>query len=172
MRRLLSWDYSGPAGYFITFVTYKRRKILGRLVNGKLTWTPAAYICQYYWRQLAKDNTSCALDAFVVMPDHVHGIIWIKDVPRGVQGSLIHESANKWEKSALSRRHMMLGLLIGKFKMQAAKYVNLLNGTTGSSLWKKGYYERIIRNDHALWNIRAYIANNSKKWEKKYGRYS
>ncbi len=172
MRRLLSWDYSDPAGYFITFVTHKRRKNLGQLVNGKLSWTPAAYVCEYYWRQLAKENTRCALDAFVIMPDHVPGITWIKDVPRGVQGSLIHESVNEGETAAHSRRNMMLSLLIGKFKMQTAKHVNLLNGTTGSSLWKKGYYERIIRNEHALWNIRAYIANNPKKWERKYCRYS
>ncbi len=135
MRRLSSWDYSAPAGYFITIVTHKRRKVSGKLVNGKLEWIPQAFICHYYWKKLQRNNHSCALDAFVIMPDHFHGIIWVKYVPKEPFGGVIHELPHEAEQFvAHQRRTMMLVKLVGKFKMQSAKHVNLFQNSSGKAL--------------------------------------
>lgn len=169
MRRLSSWDYSAPAGYFITIVTHKRKKVFGQLIAGKLEWTPQAFICHYYWKELQRKNPACALDAFVIMPNHVHGIIWVKYVPNEPSRAEIHEFPYTEEQFvAHQRRTMMLVKLVGKFKMQSAKHVNLFQNTSGNPLWKRGYHEHIIRNQRALSSIRFYIAQNPRKWEIRY----
>ena len=95
-------------------------------------------------------------DAFVVMPNHIHGIIFINV-------GAIHESP--LQKPRITRpRHMLLPKIIGYIKMNSAKKINTLRATSGTPLWQRNYYEHVIRNETDLEEIREYIENNPPKW--------
>jgi REP element-mobilizing transposase RayT len=98
------------------------------------------------------------MDVFVVMPNHVHGIIFIVE-PVGS----IHEST--LPKTIRERRAMLLPKIVGRFKMNSAKRINELRGTPGLSVWQRNYFEHIVRNDKSLNHIREYIATNPERWQ-------
>src|SRR3989344_7083928 len=80
--RLGSWDYSWNGYYFITICIKKRQKILGTITGNKMRLSRQGYIVKKLWRDLIK-HYRCSLDAFIIMPDHIHGIIIIKDSTLG-----------------------------------------------------------------------------------------
>ncbi len=100
-------------------------------------------------------------DEFVVMPNHVHGIIWIVDDV----GTTNHVGATG--RSLLRPRGpaaRSLGSFIAGFKSAVTKRINARRGTPGMPVWQRNYYEHIIRNERALNAIRRYIAENSLRW--------
>jgi putative transposase len=115
-------------------------------------------IVQECWNDLAKYYPTIELDAFVVMPNHVHGIVVIMD-PVGS----IHEST--LPKTAAERRAMLLPKIIGRFKMNSAKGINELRASPGAPIWQRNYYDHIVRNDKSLHRIREYIAANPQQWQ-------
>jgi REP element-mobilizing transposase RayT len=106
------------------------------------------------WHSLETRYKEVILDEFVIMPNHIHGIIFI-DKPV----EIIHELSLPKE-----RRKMLLPKVIGYFKMNSAKLINQLQATQGQSVWQKNYYEHIIRDEVSLTKIREYIVNNPLKW--------
>jgi putative transposase len=91
------------------------------------------------------------------MPNHVHRIIVLTE-----QVGAIHESPLQMKQ--YQRRIMKLSKIIGRFKMITAREINILRNTIGIPVWQCGYYERIIRNEKKLDNIRDYIVSNPIKW--------
>jgi putative transposase len=116
-------------------------------------------IIQSVWDGLAQIHDGIELDAFVVMPNHAHGVIVVGD-PVGA----IHESPVRIARIA-DRRRMLLAKLVGRFKMISAKRINDLQSTQGQPVWQRNYYEHIIRDDDSLNRIRQYIADNPAQWE-------
>lgn len=161
--RLKGWDYSTHAAYFITICTKNREHFFGEIVGGELQETEQSKICQNVWDDLPNHYPHCILDAFVIMPNHVHGIIIIQDRIPIVE--TIHELSLQGEKSNKFRRNMLVPKIIGRFKMQTAKKINLYQKTEGFPFWQKNYHDRIIRNEDELCRIREYIANNPLAWE-------
>ncbi len=120
------------------------------------------------WNDLPNHYANVELDAFVVMPNHVHGIIIILENLVGADHDLpdtgaIHESP--LPKTTIERRRMLLPKIIGRFKMNSAKRINQIRRTPGMSIWQRNYFEHIIRDDNALTRIRDYIINNPQQWE-------
>ena len=113
---------------------------------------------KFTWFDLPNHNPNIQLDAFVVMPNHIHGIIIIND-----DVGAIHESptTNEYTKQ---RRLMTLPKIIGCFKMNSAKQINQLRQTPGIPVWLRNYYEHVIRNEYELTQISEYIQNNSLQW--------
>ena len=93
------------------------------------------------------------------MPEHFHGIIHITE--EHVRAT--HELPLHGEER-LSRQHMLLPQIIGYFKMQTAKRINLLRGTPGQPFWQRNYYEHVIRNERELEAISDYIIANPANW--------
>ena len=106
------------------------------------------------WEWLAVQRPYVALDEYVVMPNHFHGIIVISDQCMG--GSRTAHS---------SMPHKPLGRLVGAFKTVSTKRINLARNTPGQPIWQRNYYEHVIRNDRELTDVREYIVNNPIKWE-------
>ncbi|MFW5862249.1 MAG: transposase [Spirochaetota bacterium] len=133
------------------------------------------------WLEIPMHYTNVSLDEYIIMPDHVHGIIIINDVTNGTVGA-IHESppqrissqqpispfpkndTNGTDEYKKQRRKMTLPKIIGRFKMNTAKQINQLRQTPGTTVWQRNYYEHIIRDEHELNRIRHYIAQNPAKW--------
>jgi putative transposase len=96
------------------------------------------------------------LDEFVVMPNHLHGIIFIEELDVGATGGSPFRSGP---------RRRSLGSFVSGFKSATTKQINALRQTPGVLVWQRNYYEHVIRNEQSLDRIREYIANNPARWD-------
>jgi REP element-mobilizing transposase RayT len=156
--RLPDYDYSEAGAYFVTLCTKDRTHVFGEILKGEMCLNPLGGIVHECWNDLPNHYAAIELDAFVVMPNHVHGIIFIVD-PVGP----IHEST--LPKTTRERRTMLLSKTIGRFKMNSAKRINEMRDTSGTPVWQRNYFEHIVRNDKSLNRIREYIAANPHRWQ-------
>ncbi|WP_026370681.1 transposase [Kallotenue papyrolyticum] len=159
--RLKGYDYAQPGAYFITICTQHRACLFGEVVDGEMRLNDYGKIVEFTWHDLVNHISGIMLDAFVVMPNHVHGIVIITDGP-GVVGAG-SEPAPTTPATAHTARHG-LPEIVRQFKTFSARRINALRGTPGVSVWQRNYYEHIIRNDEALERIRRYILENPARW--------
>ena len=122
----------------------------------------------YQW--LAQRYPYLALDEWIIMPNHFHGIMVIsgrggsRTTPPLTRHDLVLTDKNLPINPELKQKP--LGRLIGAFKTVSTKQINILWCTPGLKVWQRNYYEHIIRNEKALTNIRQYIVNNPLSWQK------
>ena len=150
--RLKGYDYSQAGAYYVTIATHERRVLFGDVVDGEMRLNESGQLVVDVWEWLAARHSYVELDSYVVMPNHLHGIIVIDDPRRG-------------DSRIAPTRHKPLGRLVGMFKTVTTKQVNLAQGTPGQRLWQRNYYERVIRNDEEWNRVREYIAANPTQWE-------
>jgi REP element-mobilizing transposase RayT len=184
--RLQDYDYSSEGAYFVTMCTQNRECLFGEIVNGQMILNGHGKIVEQCWNDLPNHYDNIELDAYVIMPDHFHGIIFIVSVNSvnsvdsvnavdsvdsvdSVAVGAIHEMARQrlqqqQQQQQQQRRKMLLPKIVGRFKMNSAKQINQMRNTPGISVWQRNYYEHIIRNDKSLENIRNYIINNPVQW--------
>ncbi|MCK9357873.1 MAG: transposase [Dehalococcoidia bacterium] len=146
--RLAAYDYSMPGAYFVTICTYARECSLGHVVDGALRLTCAGGIVEQSWQWLSTRYPYVTLDAFVLMPNHLHGILFLD--PPGSQSP------------ALPRKP--LGRLVAAFKTLSAHRINSISATPVRPMWQRSYYEHVVRDDSSLDRIRDYIACNPQQW--------
>ena len=122
------------------------------------------------WKEIPLYFPSIELDEFVVMPNHVHGIIAIVRMMGLASamflGGAIRESPRLDRDDPVWRRRMLLPKIIGRFKQNSAKQINILRGTSGMPVWQRGYYDHIIRDNDSWARIRDYIIRNPQRWER------
>jgi len=159
--RLQNYDYSSEGAYFVTMCTQNRECLFGEIVNGEMVLSEYGKIVEQCWFNLPNHYDNIELDAYVIMPDHFHGIIFITGSVVGA----IHELPQR--ESPRQRRKMLLPKIIGRFKMNSAKQINQIRNTPGVSVWQRDYFEHIIRDVKSLENIRNYIVQNPSKWNDK-----
>ncbi len=158
--RLRGYDYTQPGAYFITIVTHERACLFGNVVNGAMQLNPLGEIVRAEWFKTAELRPSVQLDAdeFVVMPNHIHGIIWIvDDVGARRRRAPTGEQFGKPVPGSIPT-------IVRAFKSAATKRINALRGTPGAPVWQRNYYEHVIRNDADLRHIRDYIQTNPARW--------
>jgi putative transposase len=156
--RLQNYDYSQPGSYFVTICTFKKDTIFGKIVDNEIRLSEAGRIVQSIWEYLPIRYPNIEINAFVVMPNHIHGIIMI--VKDGV--GAIHELP--LHQSRIQRRKMLLPKVIGYMKMKTSKQINFMRGTPGKRVWHRNYYEHVFRNEEELFNLRQYILSNPVLW--------
>lgn len=147
--RLRGFDYTRNGAYFVTILTHRRWPLFGRVVGGVMRLSEAGWLTQAAWADLPIHYPQVMLDAWVIMPDHVHGVLWLTGEGGGPDVAM--------------RRHG-LSEIVRAFKTFSARRINEWRGVSGVPVWHRNYYERIIRNDDALWRIRRYIAGNPTRW--------
>ena len=103
------------------------------------------------WMEIPEHFPVVDLDEFIVMPNHIHGIVLI-DCERARHASPLQQAPS-------------LGTVVGAFKSAASRRINLHRATPGEPVWQRNYHEHVIRNEKSLSEIREYIANNPLKWE-------
>ena len=185
--RLQGYDYSQPGAYFVTICAHHRECLFGTIVHEKMALNEFGSIARDAWVDLPNHYQRVQLDAFIVMPNHVHGIIGLSDGvglehagvnPGGAihvvgagseptrHGGAIHESPRpeSYKQMITRRRRMLLPKIIGRFKMNSARQINILRETSGLPVWQRNYFERIIRDEKQHNAIRTYIANNPVRW--------
>ncbi|AFZ27114.1 transposase [Cylindrospermum stagnale PCC 7417] len=164
--RLRGYDYSQAGAYFITICTNKRKCLFGNIANNEVNLNELGNIVLDFWYSLPSKYPNIELDEFIIMPNHLHGIIVITDLET-IYKSHSQQLTNVGtihELSLRERRNILLPKVIGYFKMNAAKAINQKISASGTSLWQGNYYEHIVRNESELERIRQYIVNNPLKW--------
>jgi REP element-mobilizing transposase RayT len=152
--RLQGYDYSQAGAYYVTIVTDGREMLFGAVVDGEMKLNEFGEIISEKWQWLETQYEYVELGEWVVMPNHLHGILVIYDDGRG--GSRSAPTAPIKRKP--------LGGLIGAFKTVSTKHINLLWDTEGQVIWQRNYYEHIIRNEPEMDRITRYIESNPSAW--------
>jgi putative transposase len=144
--RVAKKDYSQVGRYFVTICTHGRDCLLGEIEKGEAKLTSAGRMVQSTWDALPAHFPHSFLDAFVVMPNHIHGILVLQ------------------ESDPSSAPRHSLAELIRALKSFSARRINRRRGTPGAHVWQRNYYERVVRDENELEKIRRYIADNPSKW--------
>jgi putative transposase len=160
--RLAQYDYALAGAYFVTVCAHERACLFGDVVDSDMRLNEAGRLVQAAWDELPGRFPGVELDAFVTMPNHVHGIIVIV---RGAaeRGAGIVAAGPGAASSAPTSPTATLGDVMRAFKSISALYVNRQLNRSGS-LWQRNYYERIIRDEAELHRMREYIKTNPARW--------
>jgi putative transposase len=123
-------------------------------------------IMQEEWSGSAVVRSNLKLDAFVIMPNHIHGLITLtEEAPVGATRRIAPTTAvptrAKRPRGPISGS---IGAIIGQFKSLTAKHINNLRGTSGALVWQRNYYEHVIRNDDEMNRAIQYITDNPSRW--------
>ena len=155
------YDYSSDGAYFVTICTREREALLGEVIDGVMHLNDAGRLVDGIQHGLSHHFSNVELDEWMVMPNHVHGIIRIV----GEGFSRPEQDANEGARTAPLRRRT-LGQVVAYFKHQSTKAINVCWGDPNPAvpIWQRNYYERIIRNDDELNRIRQYIRDNPSNW--------
>jgi putative transposase len=147
--RLRGYDYAQPGAYFVTICTQDRHALFGGIAGGALRLNDAGRMVERWWDELNRKFRSVVTDTFVVMPDHIHGIIVIA--------------------AGGDANDVSLSMIIQWFKiMTTTEYIRHVKQSGwmpfNRRVWQRNYYEHIIRDDEALDRLRRYIATNPARW--------
>jgi len=165
--RLAHYDYTQAGAYFITLCAFQRELSFGEIVSGEMRLSKAGQIAAAEWERSAIVRPNVALDVFVVMPNHLHGIIVLMDTPVGATRRStvdVPSTVGAHSRAPLHRPPRSLGSFVAGFKSAVTKRINALRGTPGRPVWQRNYYEHVIRDEHDLARIREYIAGNPARW--------
>ena len=161
--RLRGYDYTQPGAYFVTICTHDRICLFGRVVKEDMRLNEFGEIVRECWLMIPHHFPHTALDAFIIMPNHVHGIIWIVNAASDDNVGATHASPLRLP-SPRGPKRKSIGAIVGSFKSVVTKRINQKRGTPGLPVWQRNYYEHIVRNDESLNRIRQYIAENPLRW--------
>ncbi|HEX9739916.1 MAG TPA: transposase, partial [Ignavibacteriaceae bacterium] len=154
--RLKDWDYSTPWWYYVTICTKDMKCRFGEIRNGKMIYNQIGKKAVEYFENIPKHFLSSEIDYFIVMPNHVHGIIIINDTVETRHGVSLQTNFGKLIKNSLS-------VIINHYKGAVTRFTRKSIDITFQ--WQRGFYDHIIRNENDLDRIRTYISNNPLKWE-------
>ncbi len=166
--RLPEFDYASDGAYFVTICTQKRACLFGEIVNGEMGLNEAGRVVQDCWLAIPTHFSHVSLGPFVVMPNHLHGIIVINKhlIKQGVGAQ--HAAPLLASAQSDSRPHVVpgsLGAIVRSFKAAATRCINTLCGTPGEPVWQRNYYEHVVRDDADLDRIWRYIEANPARWD-------
>jgi putative transposase len=157
--RLKEHDYTQPGAYFITICTKQRQCLFGDIVAGEMQLNNIGKIAFNYWQEIPDHFSHIELDAFVVMPNHLHGILLITHRPSRVQDSCA-STTEQFGKPVTGS----ISTVIRTYKAAVSRQINIIWNTKGLSIWQRNLYEHIGRDEKSLNNIRQYIIENPQRW--------
>ncbi len=169
--RLKGYDYSRAGAYFITICVQNGECLFGEIVDGLVRLNDAGCMIQRIWNQLPQNYPGVDIDAFIAMPNHIHGIIalTVGAGPRACPPDMHDSDHRQGHPQGGAPTVMSLTDVVHRFKsLTTTRY---RQGVTHhdwppfpGKLWQRNYYEHIIRDDDDLDRIRQYIANNPARW--------
>ena len=163
--RLKGYDYSQEGMYFVTLCVQDRDYLFGEIANGEMMLNEMGTIAHNEWMHTPEIRKNVELDAFIVMPNHIHGIIIINC--RGVCNTPLRPDTDMGVCNTPQRKSpsQTIGSIVRGYKSSVTKKINELHNTNGSVVWQRNYWEHIIRDDRSFNTIAEYIINNPKNWD-------
>ena len=146
--RLQGYDYAADGAYFVTLCTWKRECTLGEINNGEMTLSDRGKILHEEWLRTGTVRPDVTLGEFVIMPNHLHGILILHDKETNVGAT---------RRVASTIKPGSLGAIVGQFKSISSKRIKTLYGDKRMPVWQRSSYDRIIRDEDELNRIREYI---------------
>jgi REP-associated tyrosine transposase len=160
--RLPGYDYSDVGVYFLTVCTHERSSLFGEIVDDDMRLNEAGRMVERCWLDIPNHFPQVGLDAFVVMPNHVHGILFIGDRPVGVKDFSPLPRNNSESRRPSGTAPGAIGSIIRGFKIGVTKWFH--DNTGRRKVWQRNYYEHILRGEESLGRIRQYINDNPRRW--------
>jgi putative transposase len=167
--RFADRDYVA-GGYAVTTCTFRRECCLSHITQGKVVLTAAGRKVLEAWETIPRHFPGVILDEFVIMPNHIHGILFLwpeavaTTVGAGQAGyAVICKSASRATRPPAQLP--TIPLIMSLFKSDAAKAVNKMNITPGKSLWQRSFFEQVLGSEEAIRNVRRHIRSNPGGWE-------
>ncbi len=156
----MGWDYSLTGYYFITICIKSHECAFGIIENNKITLNDYGIIANNCWLEIPK-HFNVEIDEFIIMPNHIHGIIIIPPVDDAYYASST-DITNNDNYKPYDKTKMLIPKIIQQYKMIVTKKNNALNKKHFQ--WQKSYYDHIVRDETDLSRIREYIIYNPLKW--------
>jgi putative transposase len=150
--RLKTHDYASTGCYFITICTFQREYCLGAIDSNRMYLNNVGMAIYQSWLVLPQRFSFVILDQFIIMPDHVHAIIQL-------------QRPDMYRVGAASSAPT-IGDIVRCYKSETARIANRLLHRSNRPFWQRGYWDRIIRDDAELKQVRQYIRDNPKNWNR------
>ena len=167
--RLKHWDYSWNASYFVTICTLRKICCFGSISGGRMNLSPAGAIANVLWYEIKNHAKNVELDNYVVMPNHIHGIITLSNNNHSVgTRHALSSPPSKISKNDKPNRSKFqnqgknsLSSIVGSYKAAVTKHLTRLGIEFG---WQSRFYDHIIRDRTSFLRISEYIDNNPESW--------
>lgn len=154
--RLKGYDYAQAGCYFATICSHQRECLFGEIDNGQIKLSIYGEIVSECWQALAHYFGNIELDTFVVMPNHLHGLILINNDSK---------SLGQRQPSSSGTARNSLSAIIQNFKSVSTRKVNQKRAALGWHLWQRNYYEHVVRDEADMKRIQKYMSENALKWD-------
>mgnify|MGYP002777006044 CR=1 FL=1 len=162
--RLRNYDYSANGWYFVTMCTNDHLYYFGDIFQGKMQLSSIGQIAQQFWVEIPNHFNNIFIDAYVIMPNHVHGIVVIDNPVETRHGASLQTSQNQNDQSNQFSplKKCSLSLIINAYKSSVTRWCRKNNHDNFA--WQPRFYDHIIRDNDSLVRIRDYIQNNPATW--------
>ena len=161
--RLSGYDYTLPRAYFVTICSHNRRYIFGSVSEGVFIPNQIGQIVQTEWQRSEIIRLELIIDSWVLMPNHLHGIVWILADHNHVGAT--GRSPLRKDNNISGPPKKSLGSFIAGFKAASTSAIHQKVGPISHPIWQRNYYDHIIRNERDLEHHRRYILENPLSWE-------
>ena len=157
-----NFDYKNNGAYFVTVCTKKMEYRLGKIKGGKMVYSIYGKIVRKFWFNIPNHFQNVELDEFIVMPNHIHGIV----ILTGCRGTACRAPTNVPYRRKFSKPEKnSLSTIIRSFKSAVTRQINLIQHSPGEPFWQRSFYDHIIRTKKELFKIREYIHHNPQNWD-------
>ena len=176
------WDYGRSGAYFITICTKNREHYFGEINEGKMILSPTGVIVNLLWYEIPYHSQNVELDEFVVMPNHIHGILILNgndlENNNNVETGQVVETGHALSLRGETNPDLInnpnyhprfrnpgkntVSSIVGGYKSVVTKHANRLGFPNG---WQSRFHDHIIRDDDEYQRIKNYISNNISNWE-------
>ena len=155
--RLKGFDYSQSGAYFVTLCSHNRECLFGEISNNQMLLNPYGIIVHDEWLKSTFIRSEIELDEFIIMPNHIHGIVSIhKNIGQNKENS---------QFAPIGPKNKSISSFVAGFKSAVTKRINEMREIPKALVWQRNYYEHIIRNEKSLKKIREYVIYNPQTWE-------
>jgi putative transposase len=173
LRRLQGYDYRWEGLYFITICTKNRVHFFGKVVEGELQLTDGGVVARDFWAEIPNLQSQVFLGPYVIMPNHMHGIIGLKPledpkVPSVASlqcGDVLAPNPGPMSQhmAKISPKKGSISRIINSYKAACTRQIRQ---HIPDFAWQARFHDHIIRNEQELKRIEDYILSNPEKWVK------
>lgn len=160
--RLKGYDYGSEGLYFITICTPDRVSLFGQIVDDKMILNKNGDVAYDCWLKIPEHFPHAKLHEFIIMPNHIHGIIEITENVGAAEVNNISPQRDQQYSADFKSPSKTIGSIVRGFKIGVTKWMR--NNTTIHDVWQSNYYDHIIRNEESLYRIDEYIRKNPENW--------
>ena len=178
--RLRDFDYASSGAYFVTICAAQRAHLFGEILEGQTVLSEFGKVALECWNAIPEHFPNVFLDEFVIIPNHIHGIVCIErptvgarhasplrredEIFREAQRELAVSKDKPTQPVRNGVSAQSLGAIIGSFKAAVTKRARTTSSNPDLHIWQRGYHDHVVRDDSDLERIRTYISTNPITW--------